>query len=142
MNDEIVVHLSVLIKASRSEVWNALVNPETIRKYMVGTEVVSDWTKGSKIIWKGTWKGKPYQDKGQILKIEPQKLLRYSHYSPLSGLPDDQKSYHVLTYELTDENGQIRLSLTQDNNENQNDAHHSRTMWQKMLDDLKRLVEK
>jgi hypothetical protein len=32
--------------------------------------------------------GKTHEDKGVILRLEPERLLQYSHFSPLSGLPD------------------------------------------------------
>ena len=31
--------------------------------------------------------GKAYEDKGRILELRPQARLRYSHFSPLSGVP-------------------------------------------------------
>ena len=143
MNKELNVQVSTLIKASKADVWDALVNPETIKKYMFGTKVVSNWKKGGKIIWNGVWNGKPYQDHGVILDVEPEKLLRYSHYSPLSGLPDNPLNYHTLIYELSDsDDSQVLVSLSQDNNEGKKDAEHSKIMWQKMLEDLKELLEK
>ena len=71
------------INASADKVWNALTDPELIKKYMFGTTVISDWKEGSKIIWKGEWEGKTYEDKGKILRFEPKKNLQYSHFSPL-----------------------------------------------------------
>lgn len=78
----------VRIDAPIAEVWDALINPEVIRKYMFGTEVVSEWKVGRPIVWKGVWKGKPYEDKGTILELKPEHTIRYSHLSPLSGLPN------------------------------------------------------
>jgi hypothetical protein len=78
-----------------ANVWRALVTPETINRYMFGATVVSDWREGSPIVWRGEWKGKPYEDKGEIVRIEPGRMLRYTHWSPLSGLPDlPEKSPH------------------------------------------------
>src|SRR2546427_90916 len=76
------------INAPLARVWDTLVDPEAIRRYMFGTTVVSDWKEGGPIVWKGEWKGKAYEDKGVILRLEPERILQYSHFSPQSGLPD------------------------------------------------------
>ena len=46
------------IYASPRKVWDALVNPAIIRRYMFGTTVVSDWKEGSPVTWRGEWEGK------------------------------------------------------------------------------------
>jgi len=138
----LVAKASVKIKAPVNRVWNALINPALIKQYMFGTEVLSDWKNGSTIIWKGVWKEKAYEDKGVILTIEPEKKLQYSHFSPLAGLPDVPENYHTLTYELSKEENEIIVTLSQDNNENEKAQKHSEEMWQNLLDGLKNVLEK
>ena len=70
----------VTIHASKRDVWNALTNPEKVKQYMHGTEMSTDWKEGSPIFWRGEWKGRPYEDKGTVLAVEPQKLLKYTHW--------------------------------------------------------------
>ena len=88
MTGNLVAKASTTVNASRATVWKALVDPAAVKQYMFGTTVVSDWKEGSPIVWKGEWKGKKYEDKGVILAIEPGRMLRYTHFSPLGGLPD------------------------------------------------------
>jgi hypothetical protein len=83
---------------------------------MFGTEAISDWEEGSPISWRGEWQGKAYEDKGRILRLEPGRVLEYSHFSPLSGLPDRAENYHTVTIALSGEGGPTRVSLSQDNN--------------------------
>jgi len=142
MEKELIAEASVKIKASIDKVWDALINPSIIKEYMFGTEVISDWNVGSSIVWKGTWKEKPYEDKGKILKMEPSKMLVISHFSPLSGEPDAPENYHTLTYELSKEGEVVRVKLAQDNNEDGKAKEHSRDMWQKMLEAMKEVLEK
>jgi hypothetical protein len=52
MEKAIVAHATATISAPIAKVWDALVNPETIKQYMFGAEVVSDWNQGSPIAWK------------------------------------------------------------------------------------------
>ena len=142
MPKNLVARASVSIGAPAAKVWDALVTPQTIKQYMFGTTVVSDWREGSSVIWKGEWKGKPYEDKGRILKIEPRALLRYSHYSPLSGLPDTPENHHTVTIELSGQGAQTHVSLSQDNNANAEAREHSEKNWKTTLEGLKKLLEK
>jgi len=142
MNKGFVAEASIAIHASIAKVWDALVNPETIRRYMFGTNAVSDWKEGSSIAWNGEWQGKKYEDKGIILKLQPRRLLQYSHFSPLSGLPDTQENYHTVTIELSSKGTQTRVSLSQDNNATEQEREHSEKNWKTMLTDLKKLLEK
>jgi uncharacterized protein YndB with AHSA1/START domain len=129
------------INVTSDKVWNALVDPEIIKKYMFGTTVISDWKEGSKIIWKGEWEGKSYEDKGKILRLEPNKELQYSHFSPLSGLDDKPENYHIVTIELTENDKQTIVTLAQDNNADEKTKDHSEKNWKMMLASLKKLLE-
>lgn len=141
-NEGLVAKASTTIDAPIAKVWDALINPEVIKKFMFGTEAVSEWKEGSPIVWKCTWEGKPYEDKGVILDIEPQRMLQYSHFSPLSGAPDVPENYHTLTYELSEKGDKTLVVLSQDNNSTEEERDHSQGMWEKMLASLKNVVEK
>jgi uncharacterized protein YndB with AHSA1/START domain len=141
MLGNLIAKSSIRINLPAAKVWDALVNPAVIRQYMFGTEVVSDWTENSPIVWKGIWQDRPYEDKGIILKIEPEKMLQYTHFSPLSGAPDVPENYHTLTYELSEQGGHTNVTLSQDNNETEEDLKHSQQMWDSMLAGMKKLLE-
>ena len=132
---------STSIKASVNEVWNALTDPAIIKQYMFGTTVTSDWMEGSNISWQGEWKGKPYEDKGKILKMIPGQVLQYSHFSPLSGQDDIPQNYHTVTISIKPEEGSTKISLTQDNNHSEEAQKHAADNWSAMLASLKKLLE-
>ena len=136
-----VATAEIQIDARLAEVWDALVDPKLIKKYMFGTEVDTDWTPGSPIVWRGVYEGKSYEDKGEILEIEPEQLLRMTHFSPLTGKEDAPANYHTLTYKLEMNGDKTRVSLSQDNNASDEEAEHSRSNWEKMLSGLKEVVE-
>ncbi len=142
MEKQLVATASITLNAPIAKIWDAITNPSVIKEYMFGTEVVSDWKVGRPILWKGVWKGKSYEDKGVILEIEPERLIRYSHFSPLSGAPDTPENYHTLTFELSKEGGASRLALSQDNNPDEKAREHSQKNWEAMLASLKKVVEK
>ena len=129
------------VAAPRDRVWAALTDPGQIEKYMFGAQVVTDWTPGSPIVWKGEYEGRSYEDKGQILEVEPGRRLRVTHFSPLSGQEDRPENYHTLLYELEEHDGTTHVSLSQDNNPTEEAAEHSRANWQQMLVALKDLIE-
>ena len=138
---EFVASTSITINASPAEIWAALTDPDKIYQYMFGTQVVSDWEEGSPIVWHGEWHGKEYEDKGQILTIEPERVLQYSHFSPLSGQPDKPENYHVVTIELSGEGPETTVWLTQDNNASEQERDESERNWRMMLESLKALLE-
>ena len=129
------------IEASPEDVWRGLTDPEAIREFMFGSEVQTDWKPGSPITWKGEYEGKSYEDKGEIVTVEPGRLLEVTHFSPLSGQEDKPENYHRVRYELQADGGRTRVRLTQDNSGSADEAEHSSATWQAMLDGLKKVVE-
>ncbi|HMK27731.1 MAG TPA: SRPBCC family protein [Chitinophagaceae bacterium] len=138
------------INVPNAKVWEALTDPEIIRQYRYGAETVSNWKEGSDIVWKGEWEGMKYEDKGVILAIEPGYTLRYSHFSTLAGVPDVLENYHTVTYTLSNEDDysfskeeeETFISLTQDNNADEKALENSQKMWETLLTDLKKILEK
>jgi uncharacterized protein YndB with AHSA1/START domain len=108
---------------------------------MFGATVVSDWKVGSPIAWKGEWKGKPFEDKGRILEVQREKRLRYSHFSPLSGVLDRPENYHTVTIEVDTRDGAVHVDLSQDNNPTEKAREESQRNWSMMLEGLKKTVE-
>ena len=141
MDRKLIAKASTTIQAPVSKVWDALVDPAMIKQYMFGTTVASDFKKGSPITWKGEWQGKKYEDKGVILDLQPQRKLAYSHFSPLSGLPEKPENFHNVTIELADKGKQTLVSLSQDNNADEKERDHSQKNWEMMLSGLKKLLE-
>jgi uncharacterized protein YndB with AHSA1/START domain len=142
MGKNLVARASTHINAPSEAVWNALVNPEAIKHYMFGANVVSEWREGGPIVWKGEWQGKSYEDKGVILQFKPETTIQYSHFSPLSGLPDKPENYHTVTIELAANGQQTGVSLAQDNNPTEEARAHSEKNWGMMLTALKQFLER
>jgi uncharacterized protein YndB with AHSA1/START domain len=142
VNRNLIAKASMTVNASREETWKALVDPVAIKQYMFGTTVVSDWRVGGPITWKGEWQGRAYEDRGVILRIQPGRAMQYTHFSPLSGLPDTPEHHHTVTIELSTEGGRTRISLTQDNNAIEGARAHSQKNWEMMLAALKKFLER
>ena len=141
MNNTFISKTSTTINAPASKVWNALTKPDLIKQYLFGTQVTTDWQVGSPISYKGIWNGKAYEDKGRVLQMEVGKLLVSTYWSSLSGLPDVPANYKTVRYELNTEGNRTRLTITQDNNDSQEEASHSEQNWILVLDGIKKLLE-
>ena len=90
-----ILEITVTINAPKSKVWDALTNPAQIKKYMFGTDASSDWKVGSPITFRGVWEGKPYEDKGTILEMMKEKILKYNYWSNFSGDRDEPSNYRA-----------------------------------------------
>src|SRR5262245_3755451 len=125
MNNKFVAKATTTINATASKVWEALTKPELIKQYLFDTEVTTDWKVGGPIMYKGVWEGKAYEDKGKILKFDPEKTLISTHWSPLSGVPDIPENYHTVTYQLSETDGKTEVTILQDNNATEEEKTHS-----------------
>jgi uncharacterized protein YndB with AHSA1/START domain len=133
---------STTINVPASRVWEALTNPELIKQYFFGTYASSDWKEGSPITFTGEWEGKQYEDKGTIMRIRPGKMLRYNFWSSMSGVEDKEENYIIITYELEESNNSTSVTITQQNIPTEEMKEHSEENWRKVLEGLKRLLER
>ena len=137
---DITCTVSVEIKAPISKVWKALVEPEQIKKYLFGTDTKSDWKVGSPIIFSGVWEGKAYEDKGTILAIEPEKLLKYNYWSNWQG-EDSLDKRQIISYKLKSENGKTVFTLVQENCPTEEAKDNSANNWKSVLNSMKDMLE-
>jgi uncharacterized protein YndB with AHSA1/START domain len=133
----------ITVNAPPDLVWRALTDPAMVRQYMHGTNMQTDWIVGNPITWTGEWQGKAYEDKGTVVAVEPKKLLKVTHWSPMGGSEDKPENYHTVTYELAEHGQETILTLEQDNNPTQEAANTmAEQNWGPVLDGLKAAAEK
>ena len=124
------------------KVWHGLTDPELVKQYFFGTNLKSDFKKGSRITFSGEWQGKTYEDGGEILEIDPPKLLKYTYWSSMSGTENKPENYNNITYELHEGDGVTTLVITQEGVKNQQALEHSEQNWKSVFDGLKELLKK
>lgn len=130
------------INAPVSKVWQALTDPEQIKQYLFGTNAISDWKKGSSIIYKGEWQGKQYEDKGQIIEIIPDRLLHTTYWSGMSGKEDKPENYANVIYRVAPHGPETTVvSIEQDNIDNDEGVKHMQENWGIVLDSMKKMLE-
>jgi uncharacterized protein YndB with AHSA1/START domain len=144
MAETFVARVSMTINASGAKVWDALVNPETIKQYMPVTSVVSDWGEGSPIVWKSEFQDKPFEVRVTVVRVEPGRLLEYDHSLPIfrsSGVAHAAETCQRVTIELRDDGGRTHLSVTERANKTKRELDHSEGSWRMVLHGMKALLE-
>lgn len=138
---DFIAKAQIEINVPIARVWEALITPEIISKYLFGTKAISDFKEGSPIIYQGSWQGKEYEDKGKILKVIPNKLFVSTYWSSMAGTQDLPENYANVTYKLSQQNGKTKIILTQDNNKTEDNKNHSQQNWTTVLESLKKVLE-
>ena len=138
-----IVSKTVYINAPTSVTWDALTNPELMKKWMSETEIniLTDWQVGHPFIIRGSLHRVKFENKGTVLQFEPEKILQYSHLSSLSRLPDKLENYSIIEFSLTPINNQTTLTLTASNFPTETIYKHFRFYWNVTLEILKRMIE-
>jgi len=141
MNHQLVVKKTIELTASLMEVWHALTDRETLKKYFFGIDVISDWEEGSSLIFRGEYEGKSFEDKGTILEAIPGELLKYDYWTGWSGLEDKPENYSLVTFTLEQMVDGTVLELRQKGFANEEALAHAQEAWPMVLDNLKTLLE-
>ncbi len=138
---DLTTEASITIDASAGEVWEALTTPSLIKQWFFGVDTETDWVEGSPIVHRGEYQGKPYEDKGTILKFEPGRRLVHTHWSPVSGLPDSPENYQEVSWVLSEQDGKTELTISEVNLPSEEARAVSEQGWRTALAGLKDLLE-
>lgn len=134
---------SIVIHAPLAKVWEGLTKAEMVKQYLFGTNMVTTWEVGSPVLFRGEWEGKAYEDKGTVLEYKPQETFSYSYWSGFSGSEDKPENYQNIRFDLeTVDSDNVKVTITQSNVKTQESADHSSDNWQKVLENMKKLLEK
>ena len=142
MTEKLIADATIEIDATPGEVWKAITTPSEIKKYLMGTNVTSEWKEGSAITYEGEYNGKKYHDKGIIKIAKPGHMLQSTYWSSASGKEDKPENYNLVTYKLADKEGKTVVTLTQDNVVSEKEKKHVTQNWNMVLQKLKEVVEK
>ena len=133
---------SITIGAPIEDVWRALTTPVLIKQWFFGVDTESEWNVGSTLVHRGEYRGKPYEDKGEILRLDPPKLLVHTHWSDVSGKPDSPEHYQEVSWALSRRDGETELAITERNLPSEEDKAISEQSWRTVLHNLKELLER
>ncbi len=107
---------TVFINASAQKVWEALTQPELVKMWQYGSDLLTDWKEGSEIKFTTEWEGNIFEQWGKVLEIKPNELIKYSLFVPRPGLEDKPENYFIMSYILSSENDKTKLEIIQEDN--------------------------
>jgi uncharacterized protein YndB with AHSA1/START domain len=107
-----IIHFQAPIE----KVWAALTDPQIVKQWQYGSDLITDWAVGSDIRFRAEWEGKIFEQWGKVLEIIPHKILKYSLFAPRPNLEDKPENYFTMTHILTKEGGKIKLEIIQEDN--------------------------
>ena len=140
MQTHFKIHYKTVINAPLEKVWDALTNPEIVKQYFFGTELLTNWEIGSDIVFQGEWEGQKYKDPGKVLEYSHNEKLAYSYLSNWSGKEDKPENYLWVCYEVKPIDKGTELTISQTNYDEER-AKHSETNWASLIDGMKKIIE-
>ena len=147
--EKLFVEKSIKINTPASSVWDVLTKPEFTDQWAPefsgGDEfhIESDWKLGSPVLWKGQDGSMIVQ--GNVTALEPNKFLRFTVFDVRGEKPPVTEEDGI-TYELTEQNGETMLRLSQGDFSvmAEGEKYHrlSAEVWDRVLPKVKELAEK
>lgn len=134
--------VALAVNTTATEIWEALVNSNTAKRYFWGADIQTDWQAGSSILFKGEFNGNKYEEKGVILEAKHCVRLQYTHWSDQEGLPDTAEHYRTWTFDLAPASGYTTLTITEDNIPTMQQKERSDEFWTSVLSTIKEIVER
>jgi len=143
MDKKLIASSNINIQSTPEKVWDVLTNPEKIKEYLFGTEVLTDWNIGSLIVFQGEYNGQQYKDKGNVIENTKNELLKYDYWSGFSGLEDEPENYSLVTYKIENlDNSSVNFTWHQQGFSSEEGKCHTEQGLQSMLEKIKELAEK
>lgn len=106
----------IKINASRQKVWDTLTKPELVKLWQYGSDLLTSWEIGSDIRFRTEWDGKVFEQWGKVLEFQPTDLIKYSLFAPRPDVEDKPENYFIMSYKLTQQDGQTQLEIIQEDN--------------------------
>jgi uncharacterized protein YndB with AHSA1/START domain len=106
----------IAINATIQKVWATLTKSEFVKLWQYGSDLQTSWEVGSKIKFITEWEGKIFEQWGTVLEFNPTEKLSYNLFAPRPDLKDIPENYFVMIYNLTEDSGQTKLEIIQEDN--------------------------
>ena len=106
----------IKINAPIQKVWKIVTEPEMVKLWQFGSDLKTTLKVGTEIRFVTKWEKQIFEQWGKILEVRENELLKYSLFSPRPDLEDKPENYFVMSYILTDENGNTKLEIIQEDN--------------------------
>lgn len=136
---------TIEINTAPGRLWKVLTRPSLMKQWVFDgpTDILTDWKVGGPIkilVPADSYKGY-FENKGTVLRFEPERLLKYSHLRSLSNLPDHIENYAILTFTLIPQGEKTCLTLTLSNFATETIYQHLAFYWGVTLELIKKRAE-
>jgi uncharacterized protein YndB with AHSA1/START domain len=139
------VQYRVEIGVAPAAVWDALTNPDSLKRWMLDTEieVVSNWEPDSSIVFLGELNGHRFENRGTIRAFVPESVLEYDYWSTLSEaeVPERPENTTTVRFALEAIGGGTRLTVSLSGFADESIYRHVKFYWNGTLPVLKRFCE-
>lgn len=106
----------ITINASVEKVWATVTQPEFVKLWQYGSDLITSWEIGSDIRFSTEWQGTEFEQWGKVLEFNPFELVSYSLFAPRPNLEDKPENYFIMHYMLTADGEQTKLEIVQEDN--------------------------
>ena len=136
----------IIIDASRSKVWDLLVNPKVTSEYMFTCAIESDFQIGSPVIWRGIHDSVVYVS-GYLSEYDPESKMVYTVIDPNAAYAQTTENHLAVSYELEEKEGSILLSVVQSGYKTaaEGQARYDEAItgggWSSILEKIKEMAE-
>lgn len=107
---------TIKINASKQKVWDTITQAKLIKLWQYGSDLLTSWEIGSDIKFRTEWEDKVFEQWGKVLEFKPNEIVKYSLFAPRPDLEDKPENYFIMSYVLTEESGQVKLEIIQEDN--------------------------
>ena len=132
---------TIKINAPIHKVWDIITKPEYVKLWQYGSDLLTTWESGSDIRFRTEWEYKVFEQWGKVLEFRPNEIVKYSLFAPRPDLEDKAENYFIMSYVLTDDNGQTKLEIIQEDNRQNAIQEEPQGEENQVLRSLKQLAE-
>ena len=132
---------TINIDAPIEKVWDTVTNPELVKLWQYGSDLLTTWEIGTEIKFRTEWEDKVFEQWGKVLEVKPYQWVRYSLFAPGSDLEDKPENYFIMNYILTVEDSQTKLEIVQEDNRPDAKQEEPQGEENPVLQSLKKVAE-
>jgi uncharacterized protein YndB with AHSA1/START domain len=132
---------TIVLNAPVEKVWNALTQPELVKQWQYGSDLLTDWKIDHEIRFRNEWEGQVFEQWGTVLEVIPNQKIKYSLFFPRPDLEDKPENYFIMSYNLSEENQKTKLEIIQEDNRPGAVQEESQGEENPILQGLKAIVE-
>ena len=107
---------TIVLDVPIEKVWNALTQPDLVKQWQYGSDLITDWIVGNEIRFRNEWEDQVFEQWGTVLEVIPNQKIKYSLFFPRPELEDKPENYFIMSYILSEENQKVKLEILQENN--------------------------